>query len=286
MKALTLQNLLIKVIILFGFIFTSFVCSPKQEGTNNGNNTPEGNNTKEVKETQNPDKKASSTDNIIIKTSDSKELSASYYYEQGKKDNSQPLVILVHQFKQNKEQWKIDFIDSLVVAGFKVLTYDIRGHGKSSNVEYDLTKILEDPDEAPNDIKAVFAWAKNEKGIDTARIGVMGTSIGGNLACYAALNLNAKVIVSVSNGKETFERFTGYDERMMGRPYFPKFKNALFICGSKDGDHEQGIRWIADNFLEPPKEIKVYDSDKHGKALIDEFPEINELSINWFKKYL
>lgn len=223
---------------------------------------------------------------FIIKTSDNIELSSELFYQEGKKDESQPLIILIHQFRQSKEQWKQDFIDSLLAAGFKVLTFDIRGHGNSTKVNYEPGKLLEDPNEAPNDITAVFKWAKEQKGIDSARIGVTGTSIGGNLACFAALNLNAGAIVSISNGKETFEKFTGYDERMMGRPYFPKFKNAMFICGSKDGSHEAGQKWILDNFTETPKELKVFDSDKHGKDLIESFPEINSLTINWFKKYL
>ena len=58
------------------------------------------------------------------------------------------------------------------------------------------------------------------------------------------------------------------------------------ICGSKDGDHEAGQKWIYENFCENPKEMKVYDSGKHGKFLIEEKPEVNELILNWLKKYL
>jgi dienelactone hydrolase len=192
---------------------------------------------------------------------------------------------LIHQFNQSKEQWKSDFIDSLIFNGYKVIAYDIRGHGKSSKVNYDLTKLLTDPNEAPADMDAVFGWTKKEKGIDTSRIGTMGTSIGGNLAVYARLKLGAKTSIAVSNGKEGFEAFTGMDERMMSR-MFPRITSVFMICGSKDGQHEQDAKFIMENFLDNPKELKVFDSDKHGKFLIEENPEINTLVINWFKKYL
>ena len=279
-----MKDFAVKLNILFFLIFSSFICSGKQEIDNTKSNTSSSGNDN-TKET-NSIKKTTSKDDIIIKTSDSKELSASYYYNSETIETSQPLVILIHQFNQTKEQWKSDFTDSLVNSGIKVLTYDIRGHGKSSKVSYELSRLLDDPDEAPNDIKACFEWAKNQKGIDFTRIGVMGTSIGGNLACYAAINLNAKAIVSVSNSKSTFEIYAGYDEKSMRPPKINKFKNSLFICGSKDGDHEQEQKWIMENFADDPKELKVYDSEKHGMFLIEQFPEINTLSINWFKKYL
>lgn len=225
-------------------------------------------------------------EDFTVTTSDKKEISGSLYFSESKKDESQSLVILVHQFNQSRAEWQQSFIDSLLSSGFKVLAYDIRGHGKSSKQNGKLEDILSDPEQAPLDIKAVTDWAKARKGIDTSRIAVIGTSIGGNIALYAALNCGVKVAIAVSNGKPTFEAFTGYNEMMMGRPYFPKIKNVLLICGSKDGDHETGQKWIYENFCENPKEMKVYDTDKHGKFLIEEKPEVNELILNWLKKYL
>jgi len=271
--------------ILIFTIFSLLFISCKKADDNSKNNIQPGSNTT-IDTGKTRDKKVSVKDDIIIKTSDSKELSASYYYKPDLEDAPSPLVILIHQFSQTKEQWYSNFIDSIVISGIKVLTYDIRGHGKSTKVNYELSKLLEDPTEAPNDIIAVFEWAKNKKGIEPARIGVMGTSIGGNLACYAAYNLNAKAIVSVSNSKSTFEKYIGFSESLTGSTSHPKFKSALLICGSKDGNHEQDQRWILENYIDSPKEIKVYDSAKHGKFLIEQFPEINSISINWFKKYL
>jgi dienelactone hydrolase len=264
-------------------------CGTKQESKSNVSDTGKKNSVNqnetagknsEVKKNTVPDK-----DEITIKTPDSKELSANYYYSKDSKDKAEPLVILIHQFTSTKEQWQQSFIDSLNAQGYKVLAYDIRGHGKSSKVSYDLTKLLEDPVEAPNDIKGVISWAKLQQGIDSTRIAAIGTSIGGNVGFYAKYNLGLKALISISNGKETFEKYLGINEAMMGR-MFLRMNNTLLICGDKDGDCETGQRFIYDNFLDDPKEIKVFDSSKHGKFLIEEHSEIYTLSLNWLKKNL
>jgi dienelactone hydrolase len=212
-------------------------------------------------------------DELVIKSADGKDISASYFYEEGKKDSAEPLVILVHQLKQSKEQWSSEFIKSLQTAGCKVLAYDIRGHGKSSKQDGELSELLSDPEQAPKDIEAVVKWASEQKGIDASRIAVVGTSIGGNIGLYAKFRKLVKAAIAISNGKGTFESFTGYNEAMMGRPYFERFSNVLLVCGSKDDNCEAGQKWIYDNFLDIPKEMKIYDSDKHGKSLIEERPD-------------
>jgi dienelactone hydrolase len=275
------------IIIVFSLFFSN--CSK-----NDADKLPSSDSSKEKKELQQTGNTSGSeknefkksNDSITIETADSKNLSANYYYSTAGKETSQPLVILIHQFRQSKEQWKQDFIDSLISSGFKVLAFDIRGHGNSSKIKEGLTELLADPDQLPKDISAVVKWARKQNSIDSSRIGVIGTSVGGNLALYAELNLGTKTAIAVSNGQKGFEIFTGYNELMMGRPYFPKMKNVLLICGSLDGDHERGQKWISENFLDEPKELKVYTSDKHGMYLIDAYPEISALMISWLKKYL
>ncbi|MCC6865464.1 MAG: alpha/beta fold hydrolase [Ignavibacteria bacterium] len=244
------------------------------------------NNQKEIK-LNNPELKLEITNKeFSVITADKKKIFGSLFYSDEKKNELQPVVILIHQFNQTKEQWKLSFIDSLISSGFKVLSFDIRGHGKSDKQNGKLEDILTDPEQAPNDITAIVDWVKRQQGIDSTRVAAIGTSIGGNLALYAGLNLGLKVTVAVSNGKSTFESYTGYNEKMMGRPFFPKIKNVLLVCGSKDDDHETGQKWILDNFCSEPKEMKVYNSDKHGKFLIDSESDLNSIMINWIKKYL
>lgn len=225
-------------------------------------------------------------DEITFTTEDNKQLRGKYFYDFSSKDSAQPVVILIHQFNSNWDEWGMNIVDSLILMRCKVFVFNIRGHGGSDKQNGKLESILTDPNQAPLDLKAAVKWLKEQKGADSTRLAAIGTSVGGNMALYGALNLNIKVPVAISNGKETFEAFTGYNELMMGRPSFPKIKNALLICGSKDGDHEAGQKWILENFCSEPREMKVYDSGKHGKMLLAEFPEMNSLIFDWLKKYL
>lgn len=228
---------------------------------------------------------ASKKENVEIYTSDGLKLSANYFYKTDK--TKQPLVILIHQFRSDKEQWSSIFIDSLIKNGFKVIAYDIRSHGKSEKAKVDISELLSNSEQAPKDIDAVIKWAKLQPSVDSNKIAVVGTSIGGSLGIYARINSGVKSVVSVSSGKGTFEAFTGYDERKMSmaRP-IPRIKNVMFICGNKDENIADEERNIYENYLDEPKELQVFESDKHGKYLIEEFPQINDLIINWLNKTL
>jgi pimeloyl-ACP methyl ester carboxylesterase len=223
---------------------------------------------------------------LEMTTEDGLKIVGNYYFTTDKEKVRQPLIVLIHQFRSSKEQWSKDFIDSLIAKKYKVLTYDIRSHGESDKAKVAMDDLLTNPDQAPKDVNAVLKWAYRNDGVDTTKIGFAGTSIGGALGFYGRIH-GGKSVVLISTGKMTFEPLTGYDERRMSmaRPLL-RVKNALFISGEKDGTHAMDSKNIYDNFLDPPSELKFYNSDRHGKELIEAFPEIYTLIINWFGKTL
>lgn len=244
---------------------------------------------KEIRDVEKTSKVAVDTslkkEKVDIYAKDGVKLSANYLYKTDK--TKQPLIILIHQFRSDKEQWDGTFIDSLLGRGYKVIAYDIRSHGESDNAKVELTELLSNSEQAPMDVDAVVKWAKMQPSIDSNRIGVVGTSIGGSLGIYGRVFSGIKSVVSISSGKNTFEAFTGYDERKMSmaRP-IARIKNVMFICGKSDKNYAEEENNIYINYLDEPKEIQLFDSDKHGKDLIAEFPQINGIILKWLKTTL
>jgi dienelactone hydrolase len=224
-------------------------------------------------------------EDVVFKTSDNIKIQGTYYYNNIEITKKEPLVILIHQYKSDRGQWKSDFIDSLVAKKYKVITYDIRNHGESDKAVENIEDILTAKGNAMLDLAAVFNWAKLRNGIDSTRFAVIGTSVGASLALYSKYELGSKTVICISAGRSTFESFTGNSELKMGT-YPKKVNSILFICGDKDDTYPDDAKYIYTNYIEDPKELKYFNSDKHGKDLIAQISEINKLMIDWLAKNL
>jgi len=226
-------------------------------------------------------------EDLTIQTSDGLKLSAEFFSPIEKEtDKKYPLVILIHQFNSTKEQWTMELIDSLVKRDFCVIRFDLRSHGKSDKANVKMEELLSDISQIPKDLEAVVNWARNNATIDPARTGIVGTSVGAALALNGAHYLGIKTFVAISLGKYTYEKLTGNYEELLGAKVIRRVPNGLFICGMQDGNYLKESQVIYDNFLMDPKEFKQFNSEKHGKDLISDFPGINDLILNWFGKYL
>lgn len=229
------------------------------------------------------------SEDVVFNTADNIKIQGTYYYSNFDLAKKQPLVILIHQFMSDRSQWKIEFIDSLVARKFKVVTYDIRNHGESEKGAEKTEDILTSNGNAVLDLQAVFKWAKTRNGIDTTRVAVIGTSVGGSLALYSKYELGSKTAVAISVGLSTFDAFNGnMSARMSSNSPVPvkKIGNVLFICGDKDGNYTDDTKQIFTEFCDNPKELKYFNSDKHGKDLCIQYPEIKLVILEWLGKNL
>lgn len=95
--------------------------------------------------------------------------------------NLPPCIILCHGFGGIRDVLLPKFADAFTHWGFATITFDYRGFGDSMGEQ---GRIM--PRMQITDILTVIEWARQQKNIDTGRIGVWGTSLGGSHAIAAA----------------------------------------------------------------------------------------------------
>jgi uncharacterized protein len=100
-----------------------------------------------------------------------------------------PALIFVHGWKSN-QQGNIKRAKEISKLGFICLTIDLRGHGKSQGKidQYSVKDHLKD-------IKAAYKYLLDNPDVDREKIGIIGSSYGGNLSAIAANYLKFKWLV-------------------------------------------------------------------------------------------
>lgn len=117
--------------------------------------------------------------------------------------------ILLHGLGSNQDEWQ-GFARELVQQGYGFLSYDARGHGKSTSMA-DGRQISYETfgPGAPNsqwsrmvtDLGSAVMYLANEKKLRTNKIGIIGASLGANVALvYASSNEQVPVVVLLSPG--------------------------------------------------------------------------------------
>lgn len=216
-----------------------------------------------------------------FETLDHFNIAADFYFESIKREVPQPCVVLVHQFNHSKEQWD-NFPEEVVALGNKVISYDIRGHGASDKVK-DMPSLLSDPQQAPFDFEGLLRWMAGTDGVNVNKVAVVGTSIGGYVACLANALYpeNVETAVAISSSKKGVLSFLRH------KPGKHRMRSVLYIAAKGDGSHAKDAEELANDYTDEPKEVKIYDGvSGHGINLINERPEIKSVIIDWLKRNL
>lgn len=187
-----------------------------------------------------------------------------------------PAVLLVHEFSRDRREWN-DLVSELNARGLATLAIDLRGHGESlrkSGLPVKLTPRLQfDPNGFPNDVKAACAWLRER----APRVGVMGLSVGANLAVLATASGWADAGVAVSAATERFAALAGI------LPTTPRA--TLLVASEEDPGREAAARQLYEKESEPRKLI-VVPGAAHNLALFTEHPETKQAAIDWLAERL
>lgn len=191
-----------------------------------------------------------------------------------------PGVLLVHQYLNDRGQWT-DVQTEFVAAGYVALAIDLRGHGDSDPQQGELSSLLNDPDQAPQDVAAGVQWLAADAGIDDQRLAVVGTSIGANLSVVALHQGGVAAAVAVSPRLDPVMA-------LAGMPAMLSLDDLFCIAADNDGGGDQAAsctQMVAEATGEARLEI-IEGSSAHGVAVFDQFPRTTAEIIGWLDDVL
>lgn len=218
---------------------------------------------------------------VSFQTKDGIEISGILQYP-SETEKPVPAIILIHQAGSSTQEWvESAIIYKLLKENYAVLAYDIRLHGKSGK-DGDFTGFFSDPQRSPLDLLAAIEFLKQDKKIDADRMGILGASIGGNLACVAVSSdkFDIKSAVSISAKTDAVQNLSGLKETISP-------KNIFHIASEKeqDGKREEWANELYE-LSKGKRKVEIAPGDKHGSYILRENEYLDTLIIEWFKTSL
>ncbi|MGA2222452.1 MAG: alpha/beta fold hydrolase [Verrucomicrobiia bacterium] len=142
---------------------------------------------------------------IRLTTADEVGISAAYYPVAS---DSAPAVVLLHGLATNRDEWS-GFASLLQRNGIAALAIDLRGHGESTRrLTAQGPELLDYHKFTPRDfqdmlldVNAATDWLLDQPGINKNRIGIVGASLGANIALrYTMFNEDLAALLLLSPG--------------------------------------------------------------------------------------
>ncbi|MEZ5338255.1 MAG: alpha/beta fold hydrolase [bacterium] len=220
---------------------------------------------------------------LTLTTTDGHSIAAWYWKPQ---KSGAPALILLHMLGSDKSAYS-DMAAKLVAEGYAAIAIDLRGHGDSlfpdggnpgfrALTESDFSGML-------NDVKAAHEFLATQQDVDAERVGVIGASIGANLAIiYASSDLRVRTAVALSAGDDYKGlRPSSFIERFGRRP--------LYLICAKGDDYS----WQSSVALEKlataadPVSLRVFEGKAHGTKLLEEHAGLDDTIVSgWLLNYL
>ena len=243
---------------------------------------------------------------IIIPTKNDRNLYGWWVPSDNPNNEKKPTIILVHGWSRNVDR-TMAFIKKLHPAGYNLLAFDSRCHGKSDDDKFSsMVKFMED-------IRATIDFSENLPNVDADKIGVLGLSIGGAGSIYAAsLDKRIKSVVTVGAFSHP-SRVMEIEFKKRKIPQFPFvwliFKYMEYRIGAKFDDiapsnniakTNAGVFLIhgvddatapvlhADDLYQAgnPDKVKLWKIEGKGHSGCNHHPEFWDKVLSFYNNYL
>lgn len=216
---------------------------------------------------------------VHFKTEDNIKIFGRMQYP-GKLSKPVPVIILIHQGGSSSEEWlELPLWKQLLDEGFALLAYDVRGHGQSENDGGSMGDLFENPDRAPLDLMAAIDYLKKDPHINAEKIGIIGSSMGANLACAASANddFPVQAVVSMSAKTADVQKLTRDAEDL-------EFNNAFFIASEEENYGMRSI-WARELYklTSGKKKMAIGKGQKHGSSILRSNKSFNKDIVDWFE---
>ncbi|GAB4440893.1 MAG: hypothetical protein Kow00120_09180 [Anaerolineae bacterium] len=190
------------------------------------------------------------------------------YYPQ---PEASPGVLLLHMLGRTKEDWE-NIAGAMQAAGFVVLAMDLRGHGDTGG-EVDWSR-------ARQDTLTMLAYLRELPNVDPARVGIVGASIGANLALNGCADDPAcRAAVLLSPGLDYRGVTTEDAIAALGA------KPLLLVASEDDAYAVQTVRTL-DGLAQGERQLQVYQNAGHGTGMFNVELGLTDLIIGWLQTQL
>jgi pimeloyl-ACP methyl ester carboxylesterase len=213
---------------------------------------------------------------VRLTTTDGVKIVGSYYPPSGAKAKA---VILLHMLGRDRADWR-HFARKAAAANIACLAIDLRGHGQSivgannANLAWKNFK-----DEKfmgmTSDVQAAYDWLLKQREIDPAHVGIVGASIGANIAAiYAAdhpQQIRSVVLLSPGLAYHSVKPAAAVAK-------FPG--KMLFYAAPGDDYAYDSVKQLAASAADR-SEVRELPGDAHGTQLFDKYPDTVDKIVAW-----
>jgi pimeloyl-ACP methyl ester carboxylesterase len=196
---------------------------------------------------------------------------------------SSPAILLLHMLGQKRQDWDV-FAEELVANGYAVVSIDLRGHGQSTKQNDETINYAKfNSDDYQNmvlDVEAVMKYFRNDVRIDSTRIGIVGASIGANVALQAAAaDTGISAVVLLSPGRN----YRGVATEVAMLDYG---KRPVLIAASEEDEYATTSSQYLKELAQGSCRLLLYNNIGHGTRMLGKNTDLEDQIIEWLNTYL